>query len=158
MKQIDFLSNIQVLQKHHDVFESELNAHESDVNSISKIGRELRNLGYLQIEEVNEKCAKVCDDWGHIRNLADNRQQTLKAAEKITEEIDNLHLTFAKCVIALNSTMDRATEDIDDLVLAQDLEQLSRLIEDHNRVKKVQKDAEESLSRAINIESVSYYK
>ncbi|KAI1727171.1 calponin homology (CH) domain-containing protein [Ditylenchus destructor] len=151
-KLADF-AKIKKLQKHHDVFKTELNAHESDVHSISKIGRELRNLGYLQIEDVNKKCAKVCDDWEHIRNLADNREQMLKDTEIIAEEIDNLHLTFAKCVIALNSNLDRATEDIDDLVPAQDLEQLSRLIEDHNRVKKVQKDVEETLSRVFNIET-----
>ncbi|KAI6237391.1 Calponin actin-binding and Spectrin repeat and EF-hand domain containing protein [Aphelenchoides besseyi] len=143
---------IKALRKRHEAFESELSCHQERVEQIVEIAKELNNLRYLHVSEINIKSAEICSQWEKLINLSTKRQENLEKMETITAELDDLHLKFAKMGTPFKNWVDSVCEDLSDLVIANNLNEIETLQDEHNKFKETLPTAEKSLREIHNLE------
>ena len=90
------LNDLRAFSRKHMAFESDLSAHQDRVEQIAAIAHELNSLHYDQIQSINERCQKICNEWDELGDLTQKRRQLLTDAERIAERIDSLFLEYAK--------------------------------------------------------------
>jgi actinin alpha len=143
---------IKALRKRHEAFESDLGAHQDRVEQIAAIARELNNLRYPKIGPINQKCQAICDQWDRLGSLSAERRRRLEEMERVAEELDNLHLTFAKRAAPFNNWLDSVREDLSDLVIVHDMLEIERLVKAHHEFKATLPDAEQGFRGIIDLE------
>ncbi|CAJ0582161.1 unnamed protein product, partial [Mesorhabditis spiculigera] len=146
------LYQIKALRKRHEAFESDLGAHQDRVEQIAAIARELANLRYPGIAEVNQRCQTICAQWDRLGQLAGQRRQTLEEAERVAERLDALYLDFAKRAAPFNNWMDGAREDLADMVIVHEMKEIEELVSAHDQFKATLGDADREFSCIAKIE------
>lgn len=97
------LNDVKALKKKHEAFESDLAAHQDRVEQIAAIAQELNTLGYHDVQSINIRCQRICDQWDRFGSLTQQRKVALIEAEQVLEKLDQLHLEFAKRVAPFNN-------------------------------------------------------
>lgn len=115
---------MQALCKRHEAFESDLGAHQDRVEQIAAIARELNTLRYHDVAAVNTRCQSICDQWDRLGRQAADRRRNLEQAERLAEQIDQLHLDFAKRAAPFNNWLDGAREDLQDMVIVHSMQEI----------------------------------
>jgi actinin alpha len=129
------LNEVKALKKKHEAFESDLAAHQDRVEQIAAIAQELNSLGYHDVQSINVRCQRICDQWDRLGTLSLQRRNSLEEAEQVLEKIDTLHLEFAKRAAPFNNWLDGAKEDLQDMFIVHSVEEMQRLIEAHEQFK-----------------------
>ena len=128
LKSTDFkqcsLNDLRALSRKHLAFESDLAAHQDRVEQIAAIAQELNVLGYDQINAVNQRCQKLCNEWDELGDLTQKRRSALTEAEKVVERIDSLFLDYAKKAAPYLNWLDGAREDLVDMFFIHTLDEI----------------------------------
>ena len=143
------LNELKALKKKHEAFESDLAAHQDRVEQIAAIAQELNTLGYHDVQAVNSRCQRICDQWDLLGTLTQQRKAALEEAEHILERIDQLHLEFAKRAAPFNNWMDGAKEDLVDMFIVHTTEEIQGLIDAHEQFKQTLPEADKEYNSII---------
>lgn len=60
-------------------------------------------LEYHEVGAVNARCQRICGQWDRLGALTARRRAALDDAERVLEQIDLLHLEFAKRAAPFNN-------------------------------------------------------
>lgn len=60
-------------------------------------------LEYHEVGAVNARCQRICSQWDRLGALTQRRRLALDDAERLLEQIDLLHLEFAKRAAPFNN-------------------------------------------------------
>lgn len=129
------LNDVKAIMKKHEAFESDLVAHKDRIEQIAAIATELNDLGYFDSSTTNARCERICSQWELLKTLAQTRKQDLESAEQLLEDIDRLHLEFAKRAAPFNIWLDSSREDLVDMFIVHTVEEIQRLITAHEKFK-----------------------
>ncbi|XP_075892656.1 alpha-actinin-4-like isoform X7 [Nelusetta ayraudi] len=139
------LSEVKALLRKHEAFESDLAAHQDRVEQIAAIAQELNDLDYYDSASVNTRCQVICDQWGTLGALTQNRKESLERTEKQLEMIDQLYLEYAKRAAPFNNWMEGATEDLQDMFIVHKIQEIEGLIAAHEQFKSTLGEAQKEL-------------
>ncbi len=92
-KDIDFL---QALDKIHDTFESDLEAANSRITLLETIAAELRDLNYVNSENVDARLQGVRDTFTNLKQMSDDRKARIQEAIASQQNLDSIRLDYAK--------------------------------------------------------------
>ncbi|XP_063538779.1 alpha-actinin, sarcomeric [Cydia strobilella] len=145
------LQDIKALKKKHEAFESDLAAHQDRVEQIAAIAQELNTLEYHEVGSVNARCQRICSQWDRLGALTQRRRQALDDAERVLEQIDLLHLEFAKRAAPFNNWLDGTREDLVDMFIVHTIEEISGLMDAHARFKATLGEADKEYQAIVNL-------
>ncbi|KAG7302025.1 hypothetical protein JYU34_013480 [Plutella xylostella] len=145
------LNDIKALKKKHEAFESDLAAHQDRVEQIAAIAQELNTLEYHEVASVNARCQRICSQWDRLGALTQRRRQALDDAERVLEQIDLLHLEFAKRAAPFNNWLDGTREDLVDMFIVHTIEEISGLMDAHARFKATLGEADKEYQAIVNL-------
>jgi len=145
------LNDLRAFSRKHMAFESDLSAHQDRVEQIAAIAHELNSLHYDQIQSINERCQKICNEWDELGDLTQKRRQLLTDAERIAERIDSLFLEYAKKAAPYLNWLDGAREDLVDMFFIHTLDEICGLMEAHQQFKATLDDANKEYESIIKI-------
>ncbi|XP_073946281.1 alpha actinin isoform X2 [Choristoneura fumiferana] len=145
------LQDIKALKKKHEAFESDLAAHQDRVEQIAAIAQELNTLEYHEVASVNARCQRICSQWDRLGALTQRRRQALDDAERVLEQIDLLHLEFAKRAAPFNNWLDGTREDLVDMFIVHTIEEISGLLDAHGRFKATLGEADKEYQAIVNL-------
>ncbi|XP_031561014.1 alpha-actinin-1-like [Actinia tenebrosa] len=145
------LPDILALMKKHEAFESDLAAHQDRVDQIVAIAQELNALEYSEIDKVNSRCQKICDNWKDLGELTMHRLQKLEETEQCLQQLDNLRLEFAKKAAPFNNWLESAREDLMDMFIVHTVEEIQELLDAHEAFKANMPAAENEYQAIIEI-------
>lgn len=145
------LQDIKALKKKHEAFESDLAAHQDRVEQIAAIAQELNTLEYHEVAAVNARCQRICSQWDRLGALTQRRRQALDDAERVLEQIDLLHLEFAKRAAPFNNWLDGTREDLVDMFIVHTIEEISGLMDAHARFKATLGEADKEYQAIVNL-------
>ncbi|XP_049875025.1 alpha-actinin, sarcomeric isoform X2 [Pectinophora gossypiella] len=145
------LNEIKALKKKHEAFESDLAAHQDRVEQIAAIAQELNSLEYHDVASVNARCQRICSQWDRLGALTQRRRLALDDAERVLEQIDLLHLEFAKRAAPFNNWLDGTREDLVDMFIVHTIEEISGLMDAHARFKATLGEADKEYQAIVNL-------
>ncbi|XP_026332586.1 alpha-actinin, sarcomeric isoform X2 [Hyposmocoma kahamanoa] len=145
------LNEIKALKKKHEAFESDLAAHQDRVEQIAAIAQELNTLEYHDVASVNARCQRICSQWDRLGALTQRRRHALDDAERVLEQIDLLHLEFAKRAAPFNNWLDGTREDLVDMFIVHTIEEISGLMDAHARFKATLGEADKEYQAIVNL-------
>ncbi|KAI5646201.1 spectrin repeat domain-containing protein [Phthorimaea operculella] len=145
------LNEIKALKKKHEAFESDLAAHQDRVEQIAAIAQELNTLEYHDVASVNARCQRICSQWDRLGALTQRRRLALDDAERVLEQIDLLHLEFAKRAAPFNNWLDGTREDLVDMFIVHTIEEISGLMDAHARFKATLGEADKEYQAIVNL-------
>ncbi|XP_045499967.1 alpha-actinin, sarcomeric isoform X1 [Colias croceus] len=145
------LYDIKALKKKHEAFESDLAAHQDRVEQIAAIAQELNTLEYHEVGAVNARCQRICSQWDRLGALTQRRRAALDDAERVLEQIDLLHLEFAKRAAPFNNWLDGTREDLVDMFIVHTIEEISGLMDAHARFKATLGEADKEYQAIVNL-------
>ncbi|CAG4945909.1 unnamed protein product [Parnassius apollo] len=145
------LYDIKALKKKHEAFESDLAAHQDRVEQIAAIAQELNTLEYHEVGAVNARCQRICSQWDRLGALTQRRRLALDDAERVLEQIDLLHLEFAKRAAPFNNWLDGTREDLVDMFIVHTIEEISGLMDAHARFKATLGEADKEYQAIVNL-------
>ncbi|XP_075976976.1 alpha actinin isoform X2 [Anticarsia gemmatalis] len=145
------LYDIKALKKKHEAFESDLAAHQDRVEQIAAIAQELNTLEYHDVASVNARCQRICSQWDRLGALTQRRRHALDDAERVLEQIDLLHLEFAKRAAPFNNWLDGTREDLVDMFIVHTIEEISGLMDAHARFKATLGEADKEYQAIVNL-------
>ncbi|XP_064603072.1 alpha-actinin-like [Liolophura sinensis] len=146
------LNEIKAMKKKHEAFESDLAAHQDRVEQIAAIAQELNALDYHDVQSVNVRCQRICDQWDRLGTLTQKRRDGLEVrSRKDLERIDQLHLEFAKRAAPFNNWMDGAKEDLMDMFIVHTTEEIQGLIDAHEQFKQTLGEADKEFNTIISL-------
>ena len=145
------LNEVKALKKKHEAFESDLAAHQDRVEQIAAIAQELNSLDYYDSASVNARCQRICDQWDRLGSLTQKRRTALEEAERVLDQIDHLHLEFAKRVAPFNNWLDGAREDLVDMFIVHTIDEIQGLIEAHEQFKQTLGEADKEHSSIVSL-------
>ncbi|KAG6442497.1 alpha-actinin, sarcomeric isoform X1 [Manduca sexta] len=145
------LYDIKALKKKHEAFESDLAAHQDRVEQIAAIAQELNTLEYHEVGSVNARCQRICSQWDRLGALTQRRRAALDDAERVLEQIDLLHLEFAKRAAPFNNWLDGTREDLVDMFIVHTIEEISGLMDAHARFKATLGEADKEYQAIVNL-------
>ncbi|CAK1582696.1 unnamed protein product [Parnassius mnemosyne] len=145
------LYDIKALKKKHEAFESDLAAHQDRVEQIAAIAQELNTLEYHEVGAVNARCQRICAQWDRLGALTQRRRLALDDAERVLEQIDLLHLEFAKRAAPFNNWLDGTREDLVDMFIVHTIEEISGLMDAHARFKATLGEADKEYQAIVNL-------
>lgn len=145
------LNELKAEKKKHEAFESDLAAHQERVEQIAAIAQELNQLDYHDVDRVNERCQRICDQWDRLGHLTTERHRHLNETEKLLEEIDQLHLEFAKRAAPFNNWLSGACEDLVDMFIVHTIEEIEGLIDAHGQFKATLGEADKEFSSVVGL-------
>uniref|UniRef100_A0A672FS46 Alpha-actinin-4-like n=1 Tax=Salarias fasciatus TaxID=181472 RepID=A0A672FS46_SALFA len=147
------LSEVKALLRKHEAFESDLAAHQDRVEQIAAIAQELNELDYYDSARVNDRCAKICEQWDSLGTLTHKRKDSLERTEKQLESIDELYLEYAKRAAPFNNWMEGAMEDLQDMFIVHNIEEIQGLISAHEQFKSTLAEANKEREAIQNIQA-----
>ncbi|KOB76868.1 Alpha actinin, partial [Operophtera brumata] len=130
------LYDIKALKKKHEAFESDLAAHQDR---------------YHEVASVNARCQRICSQWDRLGALTQRRRHALDDAERVLEQIDLLHLEFAKRAAPFNNWLDGTREDLVDMFIVHTIEEISGLMDAHSRFKATLGEADKEYQAIVNL-------
>lgn len=137
------LNDVKAIKKKHEAFESDLAAHQDRVEQIAAIADEIDQLGYCDSATTNARRQLICSQWALLKSLTQKRSVDLESAEQLLEDIDRLHLEFAKRAAPFNNWLDSAREDLVDMFIVHTVEEIQRLISAHDKFKSTLGEADQ---------------
>lgn len=146
------LNDVKALKKKHEAFESDLEAHKDRVHQISAIAHELESLGYRESASTSARCKRIETQWTLLKSLSVSRKECLEETEAILENIDFLHLEFAKRAAPFNNWLDSSQEDLIDMFIVHTVDEIQRLISGHDKFKSTLAEADKEYLEIVNLE------
>lgn len=145
------LNDVKAAKKKHEAFESNLTAHQERVDQIIEIAKELNDLGYHNAKSTNTRCHDISTHWDLLKTLTKQRRQDLMSAESLLEDIDRLHLEFAKRAAPFDNWLDSAREDLVDMFIVHSKKEIERLIGAHETFKSTLEEADREYTSIISL-------
>uniref|UniRef100_A0A673LA82 Alpha-actinin-2-like n=1 Tax=Sinocyclocheilus rhinocerous TaxID=307959 RepID=A0A673LA82_9TELE len=145
------LTELRVLLRKHEAFESDLAAHQDRVEQLAAIAQELNELDYHAAAVINERCQSICDHWDQLGTLTQKRREALERTEKLLETIDQLFLEFAKRSAPFNNWMEGAMEDLQDMFMVHSVDEVQSLISAHDQFKATLAEADSERQAILSI-------
>ncbi|XP_026752741.2 alpha-actinin, sarcomeric [Galleria mellonella] len=145
------LNDIKALKKKHEAFESDLAAHQDRVEQIAAIAQELNTLEYHEVGAVNARCQRICAQWDRLGALTQRRRAALDDAARVLEQVDLLHLEFAKRAAPFNNWLDGTREDLVDMFIVHTIEEISGLMDAHARFKATLGEADKEYQAIVSL-------
>lgn len=145
------LNELKALKKKHEAFESDLAAHQDRVEQIAAIAQELNTLEYHDVASVNARCQRICAQWDRLGALTQRRRAALDDAERTLEQIDLLHLEFAKRAAPFNNWLDGTREDLVDMFIVHTIEEITGLMDAHARFKATLGEADKEYQAIVSL-------
>jgi len=145
------LNELKAMKKKHEAFESDLVAHQDRVEQIAAIAQELNTLGYYDVDTINTQCKTICDQWDVLGQLTNKRKEDLEEAERILEEIDQLHLDFAKRAALFNNWVEGAKEDLVDMFIVHTTDEIQSLMGAHEQFKSTLGEADKEFQSLLDL-------
>jgi actinin alpha len=149
------MHSLKCLQKKHEFFETEMANHQERVEQIVEIAKELARLRYPNQQAINHQCGEICENWKTLADLVKKRRNALIEMEKVLEKLDDLHLKFAHLANPFNNWVSSTREDLLDIVIVTEMNEVERLLVDHNTFKDTLPDADNSLKEIIDLDQVN---
>lgn len=136
------LAHIKAMRNRHEAFESDLDSHQERVEEIAGIAEELNKLGYVHSSSVNVRCQSICDEWDKLGELTSRRRTGLDEASHILDNLDRLHLEFAKKASQMHTWLASTREDLTDMFIVHTLAEIQLLVVNHDEFKSTLPGAE----------------
>ncbi|CAH8611714.1 unnamed protein product [Dicrocoelium dendriticum] len=125
------LPDLRALMKRHEAFQSELLANDDRVERIHALVEELGNLRYHNMKSVNERYSYIFRATEEIKHLSDVREKELARLLPVLEQIDQLHLDFAKQAAPFKNWMEQTEEDLRDTPIVHTMAEVQRYLSAH---------------------------
>ncbi|KAF7233347.1 hypothetical protein EG68_04397 [Paragonimus skrjabini miyazakii] len=152
------LSSLRAMAQKHVTFEADLGSHQSRVERIVAIAEELNKLNYADVATVNAKTERIVSEWDNLGQLSQMRRIGIHKILDVLNQIDRLHLSFAKRVAPFNTWLEQAQEDLQDMFIVNKVDDIMALVNGHENFKKTLPTAEnemrEMLSEARQVQDI----
>ncbi|XP_065919404.1 alpha-actinin-1-like [Dysidea avara] len=129
------LAEAMALLKIHETFGSDLEAHKSRVSLLSDIARELNELGYQNVDLVNDRLQNITTSFDQLTDLSTDRKVAIQDAIEQQQKLDELRLEFAKRAANFNNWMDNAIDDLQDTFNIHSIAEVEQLQAEHEEFK-----------------------
>ncbi|CAH8521151.1 unnamed protein product [Schistosoma rodhaini] len=136
------LSEMRAFQKKHEAFQSDMTAHHARIEHIQALTEELNKLNHFNINAFNQRCDTIITTWDEMKKLSSQREREISKALTALEEIDQLHLDFAKRAAPFNNWMEQTEEDLRDTFIVHTMPEVERLIAAHQAFENTLDEAE----------------
>ncbi|CAH8521505.1 unnamed protein product [Schistosoma haematobium] len=136
------LSEMRAFQKKHEAFQSDMTAHHARIEHIQALTEELNKLNHFNINAFNQRYNTIITTWDEMRKLSSQREREISKALTALEEIDQLHLDFAKRAAPFNNWMEQTEEDLRDTFIVHTMPEVERLIAAHQTFENTLDEAE----------------
>ncbi|VDQ00208.1 unnamed protein product [Trichobilharzia regenti] len=90
------LAEMRAFQKKHEAFQSDMTAHHARIERIQALSEELNKLNHFNMQAFNQRYKSIVTTWDEMKKLSAQREREISKALTALEEIDQLHLDFAK--------------------------------------------------------------
>ncbi|TGZ68819.1 hypothetical protein CRM22_004078 [Opisthorchis felineus] len=152
------LSSLRAMAQKHSAFETDLGSHQSRVERIVAIAEELNTLNYADVASVNERTERIVNEWDRLGQLSQARRQGIHKILDVLNQIDRLHLSFAKRVAPFNTWLEQAQEDLQDMFIVNKVEDIMALVNGHENFKQTlpaaEKEMHEMLAEARQVQQI----
>ncbi|KAH8860703.1 Alpha-actinin [Schistosoma japonicum] len=136
------LSEMRALQKKHEAFQSDMTAHHARIEHIQALTEELNKLNHFNINVFNQRYNSIITTWDEMKKLSSQREREISKALTALEEIDQLHLDFAKRAAPFNNWMEQTEEDLRDTFIVHTMPEVEKLIAAHETFENTLDEAE----------------
>ncbi|CAH8478147.1 unnamed protein product [Schistosoma turkestanicum] len=136
------LSEMRAFQKKHEAFQSDMTAHHARIEHIQALTEELNKLNHFNINAFNQRYNAIVATWDEMKRLSSQREREISKALTALEEIDRLHLDFAKRAAPFNNWMEQTEEDLRDTFIVHTMPEVERLIAAHQAFENTLDEAE----------------
>ncbi|CAH8511372.1 unnamed protein product [Schistosoma guineensis] len=136
------LSEMRAFQKKHEAFQSDMTAHHARIEHIQALTEELNKLNHFNINAFNQRYNTIITTWDEMKKLSSQREREISKALTALEEIDQLHLDFAKRAAPFNNWMEQTEEDLRDTFIVHTMPEVERLIAAHQTFENTLDEAE----------------
>ncbi|CAH8841985.1 unnamed protein product [Trichobilharzia szidati] len=144
------LAEMRAFQKKHEAFQSDMTAHHARIERIQALSEELNKLNHFNMQAFNERYKSIITTWDEMKKLSAQREREISKALTALEEIDQLHLDFAKRAAPFNNWMEQTEEDLRDTFIVHTMPEVERLIAAHQTFESTLDEAE-SESRQLQL-------
>lgn len=100
---------------------------------------------------MNARCQRVCAQWDRLGALTQRRRAALDEAERVLEQLDLLHLEFAKRAAPFNNWLDGTREDLVDMFIVHTVEEIAGLLDAHARFKATLGEADKEYQAIVGL-------
>ncbi|KAM7535867.1 hypothetical protein Aperf_G00000101008 [Anoplocephala perfoliata] len=142
-------AELSALAKKQEAFEADLGAHQSRVEKIVSIAEELNALQYKDVDSINAKTQNIVSEWDRLGELSSKRKEEIEKRLEVLKKIDNLQQSFARRVGPFSTWLEQAEEDLQDLFIADRVEEVSQLINGHEAFKRALPAAQQELNSML---------
>ncbi|VUZ39262.1 unnamed protein product [Hymenolepis diminuta] len=142
-------AELAALAQKQSAFEADLGAHQSRVERIVAIAEELNALQYEDVETINNKTQNIVFEWDRLGELSAKRREEIDKRLEVLKKIDNLQQSFARRVGPFSNWLEQAEEDLQDLFIADRVEEVSQLINGHEAFKRTLLAAQQELNSML---------
>ncbi|VDN98578.1 unnamed protein product [Rodentolepis nana] len=142
-------AELAALAQKQSAFEADLGAHQSRVERIVAIAEELNALKYDDVDTINNKTHNIVTEWDRLGELSAKRREEIDKRLEVLKKIDNLQQSFAKRVGPFSNWLEQAEEDLQDLFIADRVEEVSQLINGHEAFKRTLPAAQQELNSML---------
>ncbi|VDD80990.1 unnamed protein product [Mesocestoides corti] len=145
---------LKALSQKQAAFEADLGAHQTRVERIVAIAEELNALQYDGVEAINKRTQNIVSQWDRLGEVSAQRRDeinvelTLKRLD-VLQKIDTLQQSFARRVGPFSNWLEQAQEDLQDMFIADRIEEVAQLINGHEAFKQALPAAERELSAML---------
>ncbi|KAK4469499.1 hypothetical protein MN116_007045 [Schistosoma mekongi] len=136
------LSEMRAFQKKHEAFQSDMTAHHARIEHIQALTEELNKLSHFNINVFNQRYNSIITTWDEMKKLSSQREREISKALTALEEIDQLHLDFAKRAAPFNNWMEQTEEDLRDTFIVHTMPEVEKLIAAHETFENTLDEAE----------------
>ncbi|CAH8668404.1 unnamed protein product, partial [Dicrocoelium dendriticum] len=144
------LSSLRAMAQKHDAFEVDLGSHQDRVERIVAIAEELNELGYADVDSVNARTQQIASEWDRLGQLSQQRRHEIHKILDVLNQLDQLHLSFAKRVAPFNTWLEQAQEDLQDMFIVNKVEDITALISGHENFKRTLPSAEKEMRAMLD--------
>ncbi|XP_064403007.1 alpha-actinin-1-like [Halichondria panicea] len=129
------LAEILALDKIHDTFESDLEAANSRITLLETIAAELRDLNYVNSENVDARLQGVRDTFTNLKQMSDDRKARIQEAIASQQNLDSIRLDYAKRAATFNNWMDNTLDDLAETEVCSSITDVEALQAKHEEFK-----------------------
>ncbi|EUB59226.1 Alpha-actinin-2 [Echinococcus granulosus] len=142
-------AELTAMAQKQNAFETDLGAHQNRVERIVSIAEELNALQYEDVISVNKRTQDIVSQWDRLGEISARRKEEIDKRLEVLKKIDNLQQSFARRVGPFSNWLEQAEEDLQDMFIADRVEEVSQLINGHEAFKRALPAAQEELNSML---------
>ncbi|VDK22766.1 unnamed protein product [Taenia asiatica] len=155
-------AELTAMAQKQNAFETDLGAHQNRVEKIVSIAEELKYdlsqnslrsalsaLQYEDVASVNKRTQGIVSQWDRLGEISARRKEEIEKRLEVLKKIDNLQQSFARRVGSFSNWLEQAEEDLQDMFIADRVEEVSQLINGHEAFKRALPAAQEELNSML---------